>query len=291
MFDINRKYKGFNVTDDEEGVALRLESNRIDESVEFMKKEKIFGLSINRVVGYLKNDVSCLKKFNFIKHLNIVSRSIEDITPIHDLHDLETLIVQTECKKEIDFSCFPKLKVARFKWRPRAKSMFDCTTLEEIGIWSFKPKSRDLIDLQKLQNLKHAEFISAAIDTLNGVEKLKNLEALELYYMRSLQTIEGVEQLPRLKNVRLGSCKKVESIEPLRLMTQLEWLALENMGDIPSLEPIKTLSKLHTLALYETKITDGNMSHLYQMKQMKKLLYKYYKHYTDTREQVLKKIK
>jgi len=279
-------YKTFWVSQYPQGVFIRLQSDRIEESIDFMKEENILGLEIIKVSGYPENDISCLKKFDFIKHINIINYSLDDITPIHHLKNLETLIIQTDCNTKIDFTAFPKLKDLRMDWRKNSPSMYDAVQLERLWISAFKPKEKNLSLLSNLKNLTNLRITSSPITNLSGIETMQQLEKLELYYLRNLEDIENTKKLPNLKELCIESCKKID-LKPIANLTQIEKIELIKTADIESVNLFTKLKNLQSLILGETKIIDGNLSPMQSLPKLEAFEGRHYKHYSNVFKELI----
>ena len=282
------EYKGFKVRD-RNGLCLILESDKINESIEFMRKEEIKQLEINLQLGYNENNVLCLEKFNFIERLNILHWKIMDISSIHSLTNLQTLIIQTYCKTKIDFTVFPKLKTLRMDWRSNSPTLYELDNLQELWLHHFKPKTKDLVLLKNLKNLKNLRIANSPIHNLNGIENFQGLKKLELYYLRPLQSLDGVQHLKKLEELRIEACSKVNDIEQLSNLIQIKKIAIDRIGAIPSIKPLNKLKNLEFL-YNNTNIIDGDITHLFGLKKLKKLLLVAKKHYSHTKQEALQKI-
>jgi hypothetical protein len=291
MNDLKKEYKGFYISQEPVGTCLYLESHRIDESVAFMKSEKIVGMDLISCHGFLSKDLSCLSKFDFVKHINILLRNIEDISPIYTLSNLETLTLQTDDNSAIDFKQFPNLKTVAFVWRPKSDSLFACTKLEMLRIRNYKAKTNDLLHFSNMIGLKSLTLVTSPIQSLAGIENLQNLEELSLNYLSKLNNIEHIKHLKNLVDLEFESCKAISSYEPISKLNQLKRLVFDKMGQIPSVEPFSALENLEWLGWYEkTTITDGDLSPLLNLPKLIKLAIPRRKHYSHTDEEILKAI-
>lgn len=288
----HREYKGFLLDDYyPEGTYLLLDGDKIDETVKFMRDEKIYGLSINCATGYKIKNVDCLHKFGFVKHLHILHHWFDDISPIYYLSDLETISLETDESAAIHFDRFPKLKDLAFEWRPKCDSLFGCTQLESLNIHGYKAKTNDLLHFSNLTNLKWLGLVTSPIQSLAGIENLQKLEVLSLNYMSKLTDIEHLKYLKNLVNLEFESCKSIASYEPISKLKQLKRLSLDKMGDIPTVQPFSILENLEKLSFLEkTTITDGNLASLLNLTKLIKLHITRRKHYSHTDEDILKTI-
>ncbi len=68
------------------------------------------------------------------------------------------------------------------------------STLQELAIWNYQPKSRDLTELHRLTSLRTLRLIRPRITTLAGVEILSSLEMLEVSYTRTLTDASSIHR-------------------------------------------------------------------------------------------------
>ncbi|WP_289003521.1 hypothetical protein [uncultured Kingella sp.] len=73
--------------------------------------------------------------------------------------------------------------------------------MQRLYLFSFKDK--DLSALGSLKNLQQLTLIRPAIETLNGLTELLQLETLDIAYARKLHDISALQQCPWLKSVAL----------------------------------------------------------------------------------------
>jgi len=282
-------YKGFKIRYKDSQKILILENDRITESCNFMLKENISGLELNYVYGISDTDFVFLKDFNFVNFLSIINWWTKDISQIHNLTELHTLNIVTDCKTKIDFSQFPKLTNCILHWRSGATSLYKSTLLEDLCLFHYNPKEKNLLNLSNLKNLKKLQVNSSPINSLEGIENLQNIEKLELYYLRNLENIEHIKQLPKLKKLSMESCKKA-NLQAIAHLQQIEKLLLTKMADIESVKLFSELKNLQSLALGETKITDGNLSPMFDLPNLQRFIGKHYKHYSHSFEEITQKI-
>lgn len=67
-------------------------------------------------------------------------------------------------------------------------------SLRSLSIWNYTPKSRSLIELSTLKKLENLQLIRPRIDALEGVEQLKSLREMGIYYSRTLTDITALKK-------------------------------------------------------------------------------------------------
>src|SRR5215475_12068603 len=106
----------------------------------YLIDHKIREVELNMAKGWRGKDLSFLSDVPHLLAFEILDLVIKDVAGIHFLHNLKRLGVTTYCSTEIRFSEFPQLENCSIEWRPKAKSLFDCSTLEELFVNRYKGK-------------------------------------------------------------------------------------------------------------------------------------------------------
>lgn len=68
------------------------------------------------------------------------------------------------------------------------------SSLAELAIWNYQPKSRDLTELTGLTQLSSLKLIQPRIETLSGVELLPRLQQIEVYHARLLKDTSAIDR-------------------------------------------------------------------------------------------------
>jgi len=246
-------------------------------------KEPIAELELNRGKGWRGQDLSFLSDFCELLALRIIGRTAESISPIHELHNLRALHVMSYGKDEIRFGEFPHLIECGLQWRPKATSLFRCTTLRNLLVNGFNAPTTDLF--RRLKNLESLAILGSAIKSLEGLTHLTMLRSLRLGDLRLLERLKGIQDLTRLGKLEINTCRKVSSIEEIAPLVNLRELYLDNLGSLQSLEPLKSLHELRCLTFVEsTNVTDGNLSMLLHLPNLETVVFQNRKHYSHGRE-------
>ena len=122
----------------------------------------------------------------------------------------------------------------------------DVTRVKIFGL------KHNLAPLATLASLRHLDLTDP--QTLDGLERIEQLEALTLYAFPRITSLDAVGKLHNLKNLHLSTppgydasrqCYEVESFEPLAALANLETLTMR--GIVPKaggLDPIRRLTNL-----------------------------------------------
>jgi hypothetical protein len=183
---------------------------RLADAVDLINRRLADGVNLNFIRNFPR-DIDLLQSAKAIKSVQINDYSWKyDYSVIHSLTTLEALSVYTTDKKEIDYSRFPRLKRAALFWRPKAGSLFNCRSLEQLFLGKFRDV--DLSRLSGLVNLKYLRLNTGSVQNLHGIEHLVHLEELLLMLATKLQSIQGVESLPSLRLLEIWNCRNIADI-------------------------------------------------------------------------------
>lgn len=255
-----------------------------DRLIDGFVRKKVVELELNIANGWTGNDLSFLAKLPHLKCLEILDLVIRDIEPIHHLRKLKRLGVTTYCSTEIDFSAFPELESCGLEWRAKAKSLFDCVTLRELFVDRYKGKDAD--PFAKLVNLEELQILNSPIADIRALGELSSLRSLRLANFRCLISLAGLEKLKNLEALEIDTCRGVCSIDEIGSLHRLRHLHLSNDGDIASLKPLAKLKDLESITFPEsTNIIDGDLSVIVNQKNLSCVSFQNRRHYSHRREE------
>jgi Leucine-rich repeat (LRR) protein len=252
------------------------------EMIDYLLANEVVELELNLGKGWRGTDLSFLEELPHLQSFEILASTISSAAPIHSLHGLRTLTVLTYCKSEIRFSAFPQLEECSLEWRPKAASLFECTTLRKLFVNGYKGK--DVAPFAELVNLESLAIMNAPVHKLHGLSALKRLRSLRLGGLRRLDSLAGIEGLTNLEELKVQTCRAIRSIEEVGSLSKLRKLELSNDGDIETLKPLDKLDCLEVVGFVEsTNILDGDLSPLCR-KNLKRVSFQNRRHYSHRRE-------
>ena len=264
------------------GARLVLRSPWSNEIGSYIVQHKIKEVHLNYALGFKGKDLSFLKTVSHLIGLKIIHWTIEDISPIHDLHSLRYLEISTYCKTEVDFSQFPLLEECGLEWRPKAKSIFKSQGLKKLFLNKYS--GRDTENFGNLLNLESLSIANSPIEDIHGLRNLSKLKFLGLYNLRKLKTLSGIEQLIDLEELEVNGCRTLVSIKEVKHLINLKKLHFCDDGDIETMKPLGSLTQLEEVLFYDsTKIVDGDLSPLTKLKRLMNVSFQERPHYTHKR--------
>lgn len=212
-----------------EGIQLRFRDRERCDMTDLKKFPKLKAVSIHAATT---EKIEAISKIEGLEYLNIISYEGTDITAIRDMESLKCLDV-TGPYEQIKF-------------------IGEITQLETLALsYTTIP---DLLFLKNLKNLTRLEFEKCDIESLNGLEKLPQLEyfrLLEISEEASLREYEKIGDLKNLKQLSLFGCRAIEDVSFLSNLSKLELLTLRELGttDISVVANLSNYPSLGMLAL------------------------------------------
>ena len=239
-------------------------------------KHKLEGLRIFDHLDRLDN-LNFLKEYSFLKKLDIDCINDHDYSFLGNLPNLKYLGIGLSIKQlnTIDLSNQEKLETLAIQWRKKIIGFENCTRLTSLTLVEFKEKN--LQKIESLKSLVELRIKTGAIESLQGVDKLGNLQNLNIGNCKKLQSIKTINHLQKLKELHLDACPNINDYDEVTDLPDLETLSLIDCGKVQSLKFIEHYQSLSKLSLLgNTVIVDGD---LVPAKRIKLLEHKHYSHY------------
>ena len=268
------------------GPRLVLQGSWKDEILDYMLVNGIKELAVNYARGFSGVNLDFLRRLPFLEGLLLLVYNIPDISVVHQLHELRTLIDGCRNKTPLDFTQFPRLEKCGMSWRNGSESLFQCKKLEWLNVSKYPGK--DTEGFEQLVDLKTLYLSASRVEDLAGLGSLKSLKLLGLYRLIHLTTLAGLSTLNNLEALDIQTCKKLNNIEDVRTLTGLHLLNIVNCGDIASLLPIKSLLKLRRMGFVGTNVLDGDLSILEELPSLESVIFNNRRHYSHRREELQK---
>lgn len=268
----------FYIEEKEFGKHLYITSEFNQNIIDYILNNDICSISVDYFKGGSVPDYKILKQLpEKIVGIGELGYSY-DFSYLYHLKNLKYFYFTCYTRNLIDFTMFPKLEDVAISWWPKAQSVFQCKSIKKLYITGYKGKDfKEFINLIKLEHLRIG---NTPISTLSGINNLKKLNMLGLYYFSKLKDISDIESLSHLEEIEIYNCKKISDITPLSKLHNLKILFLNDCGNITSLKPIRNLDKLEFFLFYgTTKIIDGDLDFLKEMN-IKKIAFANRRHYS-----------
>lgn len=249
----------------------------------YLRSNEVIELELNQAKGWTGQDLSFLHDLNNIKSFEILDFNIRNVEPIHCLGNLAHLHVSTYCSTKIDFSSFPKLRSCILEWRPKAVSIFDCDTLQDLFINRYSGKV--FSPFSKLVQLESLAVYNSPIPSLDGISALTKLRSLRLANLRRLASLDGIEHLANIEELDIHSCRSISHINQIESLLRIKNFGINECGKIESLKPLARLADLELVGFYgSTNIVDGDLSPLLHKRKLIRAAFQNRRHYSHRRD-------
>lgn len=222
-----------NLTDLEE---LDLYGNRGIKSIDgFENLKKLKKLILNRTGGI--TDISPLKECKDLEELSIQNNKVSSIEALKDHEKLKLLDISGN-KQITDLS-------------PLEKS----TKLTRLLANGNKIESLD--SLKNLTELKEIHVSENKIKDLSPLEKLVNLEDLDISNNPDIESLEVLKNLTNISELKINNAKKVKDFSPISKLTKLEDLTIIRSG-LTDISFLRGLNEITEMNLQMNQIYDIN---------------------------------
>ncbi|ELE46486.1 hypothetical protein A1U5_00588 [Escherichia coli KTE66] len=130
--------------------------------------------------------------------------------------------------------------------------------------------------------LQSLEIKNSNIQAIPNLSSIKTLRSIKLSGLSKASDTAFLYGLKSIEEMSLSLCKKMAMsiIEDVSKLPSIRKISFSKMGDIPSVTKISNLVKLERLFITEnTKITDGKIRFLLDMKALSYLVIQGFNHY------------
>jgi internalin A len=211
-----------------------------------------------RKMSLLKSvrDFSLLAAFPHLEHLDLFE--IPSLAPVN-FAALPSLTKLTSEVKRIDgIEAAVQLRSLSLTCRIRdLVPLGALSNLEDLILES--PPLQSLAGLEHLRNLRSLHLLGTKLAGLEGIGALTGLAELRLDLMPTLTSIDALRSLTTLRKLEIVECYRIADVSPIASLVDLEYLDLTIGGEIPDLAFLTPLRGLRYCIL-STKVADGNLS-------------------------------
>jgi hypothetical protein len=196
-----------------------------------------------------------VKEFRNIKILHLTNENEGELSFLYSLNRLEEFVLHLYAKMDItiDFLKISPLRKLGMNWYYKYfQNLHSQTSLEHLSISDFTEK--DFKRIPKFDKLKSFRSIGGKLKTLDNIDCIENIVALEISAHRSLHDFSEIKHLKNLKFIELNSCWQVVDLSPLAGLKQLEVVKIIDCKNLASIKFAKDLPKLRQLYTLGTTI-------------------------------------
>ena len=265
------KDPGFHVEQVNGGATLVVTDSWSRQAERVLASGRVDGLDLNYAKGFKNTDLAFIRPWP-LKRLDILDRTITDVTPIYALSStLEWLSVQSAPAATIDLARLPSLTSVSAGWAQVSSSIGDLPGLTDLFLLSYSEV--DLAPLRWNTRLVRLRFKDRPrLRSLAGLEALQSIEHLGVY-LAPLRDITALCDLPStgLRELHLESCR-ISELSSVACARDLRFLNVSDCGEIESLRPLRGLHALEVLWLYgTTKVLDDDLTPITALPRLREL--------------------
>jgi hypothetical protein len=183
-----------------------------------------------------------LKFYNGIKALRIQLYSTVDISQVAELSDsLEYLHIGHCSNRKCQINFLGQIKnlktLSTVKQFNGLDSITSLSHLTELGLTGYPIEKMDFLnELKTLKNLYLGFGTSSHINTIN---KLVNLEELQILWIKKLSNIDAVSSLQGLRKLKVEDQKQIVTLPDFSKLTNLKNIRLMNLTSLQDISSIK----------------------------------------------------
>lgn len=279
------------------GGSLIIETDRLEETLDYVKKERIENLHISRFHGYKFDDIQPLLGLSGIKKITFQSGIYDsdrfydheiDLTGVEHFTELEYLRIDD--KQPVDLAAFKQLKFLIIHWSNKIANFDKCVALEQLNLWHFNTSTKNFKSFPYLPSLKELSLYWGNAATLEGLKLSKEIKRIEFHRYPKLTSISPFEHSLLLESLRFEHCKRLQDHGSVGAIENIRCLVFDNCGEIADLQFIEQMAHLEIFNFRQTNVRDGNLYPLAN-RTFRFLLFDGRKHYTHTLDNQLNLIK
>ena len=138
-------------------------------------------------------------------------------------------------------------------------------------------------EITALENLDNLDIGRGRLEHLNGIQSMKSLSSLTIWYANKLYDMSPIASLPNLKTLHVECCKNMTDFSPLKGNNVIEKLTIDR---VDSLDFVPQMQSLYAIKFFNC--IDGNLRPLLESRTLKDIFFcPNKKHYTHTLEQLI----
>lgn len=217
----------------------------------------------------------------FVKRLIIHdSLKIGKVKNVEVLYTIPLTYLQVMQVFPVDLGFFRQLKSYYFEYDAGIKNIDALENIEDVLVHSLA--GEDCSFLQGIQNITRLLRLKGSFKSLCGLENLKKLSKLSIFYNAKLADAEAIKSMPALTSLHVEKCKLLTDFSFLKDNESIEELFLTEVASLDFIRSMKKLKKIHIWDCH-----DGDMNPILENPCVKiAYITKNKKHYTHTQEEI-----
>lgn len=271
---------GFHIDDSLDGRWLVIDGQWSAEAAAVLACGDADSLCLNYARGFAHGSLEFLDTDVELRRLDVLDRSIRDLSPIERLEGLEELSVQAAAGATLDLSRLSGLRSLAGDWSLIGQSLGRISSVQRIVTWDFN--EADLHPFSDQRALTRLVIKDAGrLRSLAGLAELGRLESVKVALAPSLSVIDEVTALDgTLQELEFEACPGLQAVDPVGALLKLRVHGVSDCGDIASFAPLRSLQELSVLYAWgSTRVVDGDLSPLGYLPKLREIRMRNRKHY------------
>lgn len=260
----------------------------ISKYLEMIETEQIDGLVLSPHTGFEGSDLSILQSAPKLKALVLAYSSEYKLGSISNLSNIEYLSID-DSKEAFDSNCFCRLKHLTLGYYPKFVLPESNATLKSIRLWGYTNKTKDLTSLPHYPSLEVIELVQGNLTSLRGIARYTRLQEILISYVRFLQNINELGLL-EIEKIEFDKCRKILDFSILANCKELRKVFINNCMEISTIKFIENLHALSEFRFVNTRVLDGNIEALLNMKNLIALAFTDHRDYAYKLDEIKKKL-
>jgi internalin A len=238
-------------------------------------------------IGLRDLDVSKVTHFHNVHRLSFISCTIDDLSPIRNLTNLESLVINS-CHRVTDISFISdlvglcSLYICDNKYITNVSSLANLPKLKYLNLrWL-----NNLEDITALGNITTLKQLNLGATDIKSIYPISNLMLTKLdLYLTKIQSIVSIRNMP-LVEFNISNCRYINDRHTIGSLTKLTKLSYEPFGNSSWLSNLTNLnyltlsgaywfdlSQIVNLPIVELRVSCelNNIGHITCFKKLKKL--------------------
>lgn len=257
--------------------GLYVQSGKINEVVDYIKRNDIKYIILNSEYGYKSKSIKFLEKIAEQVIGIDIELEVNDYSPLNSLNNLKYLsITEGRNSQVVDFANLPDLLRCNVTWSEYLRNLDHCKKLEELTFWGYD--KTNLCYLKNNNSLRDLTLYECRLlENLEGIDCLHNLTSLYLYKCKSLESIESLKFLSKtLIDLSISKTRKLKDYSPIAYLNNLKELTITDSGVTSDADFLKSLKSLQ-YGYININISDGKVDEILHLP----IMFKNYSHFSS----------
>lgn len=238
--------------------------SNLNEIIRLLSDGDIDGICISPFRGF-EGDFNILNQLPSYKGIIVEDCCKIDYNSIPRISQMSFLALGgKDSPHGIDFSTIPNLEHLTTDWNPKHILPHSDGPLKTLRMWHYKPKSRDLSDLHAYENLGDLFLAQTRIESLEGVQRFKELKKIEVAYCQVLTSVAALADTD-VERVEMEACGQIVDIPLLAKCVRLKAIRASGCGTLNSLSFLNESKSIDWFTFVNTNVEDGDMTPLFRL--------------------------